>query len=174
MQFTICEQMKFSYILQTALADEVLERFFSQTRQRSGGNFYYIDIRDVTAAAKTVTLHILLKNDLIRVGDNEPDCSIYMYSVGDDHMEILHEHTIQSLLDCHENALKHKIVYMSIYDTADEEDISTKYLTELNQGGSHIPTLSTEFFVHSSYLAHSKISLKKQRCLNSFPNSKKS
>lgn len=71
-------------------------------------------------------------------------------------MEIHHEHTIQSLLDCHENALKHKIVYMSLYDTADEEDISTKYLAELNQGGPHVPTLSTEFFVHSSYLAYSK------------------
>ena len=65
-------------------------------------------------------------------------------------MEILHEHTIKSLLDCHENALKHKIVYMSLYDTADQEDISTKYLTELNQGGPHVPTLSKEF----SFILH--------------------
>ena len=36
------------------------KRFFGQKRQRSGGNFY-IDIKKITAAAKTVNPHNLLR-----------------------------------------------------------------------------------------------------------------
>ena len=78
----------------------------------------------------------------------------------DDQIEIFHEKTAvqdtQSLLDCHENTLK------SLHDTLDEDDIPIEYLTELNRGSLHVPTLSTIFFVHSKYQAHSKISLKRQ------------
>ena len=60
----LLSEMNFKYILQAVFADEALEKFFGQTRQRSGGNFY-IDVGDVMAAAKTFNLHNLLKNNLL-------------------------------------------------------------------------------------------------------------
>ena len=87
--------------LQAVFADEVLEKFFGQTRQRSGGNFYF-DLGDV-AAAKTVNFQNLLKIDLLPVGNNESGCSICMDSVDDDNPEILLEYTVQdtqSFLHC--------------------------------------------------------------------------
>ena len=84
----------------------------------------------------------------------------------DDQIEIFHEKTAvqdtQSLLDCHENNLK------SLHDALDEDDILAEYLTELNRGSLYVVTLSTVFFVHSKYQAHSKISLKRQRCRSYF------
>ena len=52
--------MKFTCVLQIFFADEVLKNFFDQTPQRIGLDFY-IGIRDVTAAAKTVNIHNLFK-----------------------------------------------------------------------------------------------------------------
>lgn len=143
------------------------------------GNFC-INIVDVIAAAKTVNLDILLKNYLPRVGNNECGCLICMDSDNYDDLEVLHENTvqgIQSLLDCDENILKYKSSYVAghlvhkygytLHNIERSEDILTEYLTELNRGGLHVSTLSTVFFVHSAYQAHSKISLKKQRCRHS-------
>ena len=58
--YILLTEMKFSYVLQLVFADEVLQNFFDQTRQRIGLNFY-IGIRDATAAAKTVNIHNLFK-----------------------------------------------------------------------------------------------------------------
>ena len=174
--YHLLAEMKFSYVLQAIFADEVLEKFFSQTWQRIGGNFY-IDIGDITAVAKIVNIHNPVKNDLLPIGKNESGYLIYMNSVDDDDLEILHEHTeqdTQSLLDCDENNLKNKIVYVAghlahkcgklLHNVEDDDDISTEYLTELNWGGLHGPTLSIAFFVHSAYQAQLKVSSKKQRC----------
>lgn len=57
----------------------------------------------------------------------------------------------------------------SLRDASDEEDISIEYLTKMKQG-SHFPTLSKQFFRHSAYQVHSKVSSKnrnaKSVCLN--------
>lgn len=50
----------FIHVLPGVFADEVLEKFFGQDRQRNGGNFY-TGIVDITAAAETKNLHALLK-----------------------------------------------------------------------------------------------------------------
>ena len=45
----------FNYVLLAIFANEPLEKFFGQARQRRGGNFY-IDVVDIMAAAKIVNL----------------------------------------------------------------------------------------------------------------------
>lgn len=170
-------EMKFDFVLPAIFADEVLEKFFGQARQRSGGNFY-IDIVDITAAAKTVNLHNLLKYDTLPIGDDELSCSTCTDPVDEDDTEIMHEHTVQetqSILDSADDSLKHKIVYIAGHlvhkfgkslNTDMEEEISSEYLAELNRGGLSVPTLSTVFFVHSAYKVHAKLSPNKQRCRN--------
>ena len=59
----LLSEMNFKYVSQAVFADEVLEKFFGQRRQRSGGNFY-IDIGDVMASAKAFNLHNLLRNKI--------------------------------------------------------------------------------------------------------------
>ena len=113
--YHLLTQIKFSYVLQPALADDVLERFFDQTQERSGSNFH-IDIRNVTATGKAVNLHSFLPNDLLLVESNDSDCSTGMDLVDDKDLEILHEpaeQNTQSLLDCDDNTLKHKIFYIT-------------------------------------------------------------
>ena len=113
--YHLLPHIKFSYVLQAALADDVLERFFDQTQERSGSNFH-IDIRNVTATGKAVNLHSFLPNDLLLVESNDSDCSICMDSVDENDLEILHEHTeqnAQSLFDCDDNTLKRKIFYIA-------------------------------------------------------------
>ena len=58
--YILLTEMKFTCVLQIFFADEVLKNFFDQTPQRIGLDFY-IGIRDVTAAAKTVNIHNLFK-----------------------------------------------------------------------------------------------------------------
>ena len=156
--YHLLTEMKFSYVLQAIFPDEILKKFFCQSWLKIWGNFH-IDIVDITAAAKTDNLHNLLKDDLLLVGNNESGFSSCMDSVKDDYLEILHEHTVQdtqSLLDCDENTFKHKIVYIAghlvhkygklLQNVEDNEDISTKYLTELKQGGLHVPTFINSIF----------------------------
>ena len=63
--YHLLTEMKFSYVYKQFFQMK-LEKFFSQTQQRSGGNFYF-DIGDVTAGAKTVNVQNLLKIDLLPV-----------------------------------------------------------------------------------------------------------
>ena len=60
-------------------ADEALEKFFGQARQRSAGNFY-IDVVDIKASAETMNLRALLKYDstLQPHSDVPCTCSIHI------------------------------------------------------------------------------------------------
>ena len=69
--------------------------------------------------------------------------------------------------------MKQKVVYLigfltykfSNTDlTIEEEGISCEFITELNRGGLHVPTLSTVFFVHSAMYIHDKIDESRQKC----------
>ena len=53
-------QHNFTDVLPGVFPDEALEKFFGQSRQRNGGNFY-VDIVDIKAAAETKNLHALWK-----------------------------------------------------------------------------------------------------------------
>ena len=52
------------FVLPAIFADEALEKFFGQARQRRGGNFY-IDVVAIMAAAKIVNLQTLIKHDIM-------------------------------------------------------------------------------------------------------------
>ena len=56
----LLNQHNFIYMLPGEFADEALEKFFGQARQRNVDNFY-IDIVDIKAVAETKNLHALLK-----------------------------------------------------------------------------------------------------------------
>ena len=55
--------MNFQNVLPRIFSDDALEKFFGQSRQRSGGNFY-IDVVDINAAANIVNLKSLIKYDI--------------------------------------------------------------------------------------------------------------
>ena len=63
----------FEYVLPSIFSDDAIEKFFGQARQRAGGNFY-IDVKDIKAAAKVKNLHTLVKHDVM------PDECIHSYS----------------------------------------------------------------------------------------------
>ncbi|KAI6646372.1 hypothetical protein LOD99_9243 [Oopsacas minuta] len=71
----------FDYVLPAINADEALERFFGQARQKRGRNFY-IEVVDIMAAAKIVNLQTLSKHDIIpesssRVLDCDKNCTTF-------------------------------------------------------------------------------------------------
>ena len=57
-------QKNFKFVLPGIFADEALEKFFGQARQRSGGSFY-IDNKDIVAAAKIKNLQTLTKHGIM-------------------------------------------------------------------------------------------------------------
>ena len=165
----LLSEMNFKYVLQAVFADEALEKFFGQTRQRSGGNFY-IDVGDVMAAAKTFNLHNLLKNDLLPAESAQSNCLACTADLDENDLDSLHE---ISLLDTQnvitsDDTLKHKIVYIAghlvhkygkdLDGSNEEENITTEFLTELSRGGLSVPTLSTVHFVHVAYMTYPKVS----------------
>ncbi|CAK8695152.1 unnamed protein product [Clavelina lepadiformis] len=79
-------QHNFIYVLPGVFADEALEKFFGQARQRSGGNFY-IDIVDIKAAAKTKNLHALLKYELTPCESHDVPCTSNI-CIDDDQFDI--------------------------------------------------------------------------------------
>ena len=159
----LLSEMNFKYVLQAVFADELLEKFFGQTRQRTGGNFY-IDVGDVMAAAKTFNCHNLLKNNLIPDEFTQSECLACTADLDENDLESLHElslHDTQQFITSDEDTLKHKIVYIAGHlvfkygkylDASDEEEeVTTEFLTELSRGGLSVPTLSTVHFVHTAY-----------------------
>ena len=128
----------FNYVLPAVFADENLEKFFGQTRQRNGGNFY-IDVVDVLAAAKVTNLHSLVKYGILPVDEPAPACEICDEPPNDDDVELIQDFALtetQSILSS-ADAFKHKIVYIAghlvhkfdEFVEADEEDeISSKFL----------------------------------------------
>ena len=167
----------FNYVLLAVWADELLEKLFGQARQRHAGNFY-IDIVDVTASAKVLNLHNLLRYDLLPVGEREHGCTSCTVPVdGDDLLELLHETTLMDTQDMlsTDDSYKDKIVYIAghlvhkfgnLLPESNEEEIPSQFLTELNRGGLSVPTFSTVFFVHVAHQAHAKLPADKSRCRN--------
>ena len=66
------------------------------------------------------------------------------------------------------NIMKQKVVYLAFKfsdsELALEETIPCNFISELNRGGLHVPTLSTVFFVHSAMNIHDKIDASRQKC----------
>ena len=75
---------------------------------------------------------------------------------------------IQTLLET-SDILKQKVVYLAGFlvhkynepNVNEEEEISCEFISELNRGGLHVPTLSTIYFVHSAISLHNKTTLDK-------------
>ena len=140
----------FDYVLPAIFADEALEKFFGQARQRCGRNFY-IDVVDIMAAAKVTNLQTLLKHDIMpesssRVFDCNKNCTSSI--TRDELSELIDEITprdTRELLMSADN-LKHKVVYLAGYlvheygnstsmeDIMDDEDgneVSSEFLDHL-------------------------------------------
>lgn len=170
----------FDYVLPAIFADETLEKFFGQARQRSGGNFY-IDVVDIMATAKIANLHTLVKHDIMpesgsRVLVCDKNCSSFLNP--DERSELIDEITPQDTQELlrSDAALKHKVVYLAGYlvhkyggsssmedimDGDDGNEVSSEFLDNLNRGGLSVPTMSTVFFVHNGYNLHG---ITKMRC----------
>ena len=165
-------QKKFDYVLPAIFADEALEKFFGQARQRSGGNFY-IDVIDIVGASKITNLKSLLKHGIKPDKELSNSCKCVPLSV-EKKLEVLDE---LSLSDTKEflksnDPLKHKLIYISghlvhkygnnTYMEVEEDDletVSSEFLDNLNRGGLSIPTLSTVFFVHTAYHIYENLQL---------------
>ena len=139
-------------------ADEAIEKFFGQARQRSGGNFY-IDVGDIKAAAATKNLHALLKYDVSLHKYEVVPCTLDICTDGDQ-FDITFsetEYLIQS-----DDTIKDKIIYLAGYlehkyraegpENENEKDvINSEFHNSLNRGGLTIPLISTVHFVYSAY-----------------------
>ena len=163
----------FDYVLPAIFADEALEKFFGQARQRRGGDFY-IDVVDIMAAAKIVNLQTLIKHDIMpesssRVLDCDKNCTTSENPA--ERSELIDEITPQDTQELlrSDDTLKHKVVYLAGYlvykygdSTSMEEiiggedgnEVSSEFLDNLNRGGLSVPTMSTVFFVHNAYNLH--------------------
>ena len=139
----------FSYVLPGVIADEALEKFFGQARQRSAGNFY-IDVVDIKAAAETKNLRALLKyNSTPQPHSDVPcTCSIHIEEDQFDITILETEDLVQS-----NDTIKHKIIFIAGYlerkfrtniSTAEAEDdddnlTDSEILTNLNRSGLTVP-----------------------------------
>ena len=52
----------------------------------------------------------------------------------------------------------------------EEEEIVSEFITELNRGGLHLPTLSTVYFVHCAINLHNRLEKPRQNCSKYFQN----
>ena len=146
------------YVLSGVFADEALEKFFGQYRQRSSGHFY-IDAADIKAAVEAKNLHTLLKYDSTPHQSDGLACSSKI-CFDDDLLDIA---DTKDLITSNDN-IKHKIVFLAGYfehkfrfslcvvEFADEYDneFVAAFLENLNQGGLTIPKLLTVHFVYSA------------------------
>lgn len=162
-------QHNFIYVLLGAFADEALEKFFSQARQRSGGNFY-IDIVDIKAAAKTKNLYALLKYESTPCESHDVPCTSNI-CIDDDQFDITIADT-EDLVQSNDS-VKHKCIFLAGYlehkyranilrietENNDDHRINSEFLTNLNRGGLTVPLLSTVHFVHSAYKLFGKCNL---------------
>ena len=104
-------QHNFTYVLPGVFADEALEKFFGQARQRNGGNFY-IKIVDIKAAAETKNLHALLKYESKPHNSNNVPCSSNI-RIDDYHFDTTIADT-EDLVQSNDN-IKHKIIFLAGY-----------------------------------------------------------
>ena len=52
--------------------------------------------------------------------------------------------------------------------TIEEEGISCEFITELNRGGLHVPTLSNAYFVQNAINIHNNIDFSRKKCITYF------
>ena len=162
-------QHNFKYVLPGVFADDALEKFFGQARQRSGGNFY-IDVVDIKAAAQSKNLHALLKYESTLHQFQHVPCTSDIY-IEDDQFDITIADT-EDLLQT-SDTLKHKVIYLAghlehkfkanIVSAETEHEnyhhINSEFLINLNRGGLTVPLLSTVHFIHSAYKLVDKCNL---------------
>ena len=160
-------QHSFTYVLPGVFADEALEKFFGQARQRNGNNFY-IEIVDIKAAAETKNLYALLKYESMPHTSNIVPCTSNI-CIDDYHFDITIADT-EDLVQSNDS-IKHKIIFPAGYlkhkfrgksvETVDIDDhhINSDFVTNLNRGGLTVPLLSTVHFVHSAYKLFDKCNL---------------
>ena len=161
------------YILPAMFSTNPMEKFFGQSRQCVGGNFY-INVVDVISAAKVQRLHQLIKNDIIPTDDAiRKTCVHCEVDINEEDLNIVGEFNIdyaQELLNS-TDTLKHKVVYIAgflsrkhqpAFET--DEVLSTEFLDELNRGGLSMPTLSTVHFVYCGMKLHELLSEARRNC----------
>ena len=104
-------QHNFTYVLPGVFADEALEKFFGQARQRKRSNFY-IDIVDkpIKAAAETKNLHALLKYESMQHKSNNVPCTSNI-RIDDYHFDISIADT-EDLVQSNDS-IKHKIIFLA-------------------------------------------------------------
>ena len=101
----------FRYVLPGVFADEALEKFFGQARQRSAGNFY-IDVIDIKASAETKNLHTLLKYDSTPQPHSEVACTCSIH-LEEDQFDITISET-ECLVQSNDT-MKHKVIFLAGY-----------------------------------------------------------
>ena len=175
----LLSEKDFDYVLPAIFADEALEKFFGQARQRRGGNFC-IDVVDITAAAKIANLHTLLKHEIMpdsssRANDSDKNC--ITYSNPDERSDLIDEITPQDTQELlgSDDPLKHKVVYLAghlvhkygtsssmeeIIDDDDRNEVSSEFLDNLNRNGLSVPNMSAVFFVHNAYNLHANTEMR--------------
>ena len=171
----LLENHDFQYILPAVFSQDPVEKFFGYARQRCGGSFY-IDIVDVLAVAKIQQMHQVVKYGIIpethEVQNNQcTACTQVILSEDVDLVNKLDIADTQELIET-SSVMKQKVVYLAGYlafkysdsELAVEETVLCKFISELNRGGLHVPTLSTVFFVHSAMYIHDKIDESRQKC----------
>ena len=104
-------QHNFTYVLSGVFADEALEKFFGQARQRDGGNFY-IDTVDIKAAAETKNLHALLKYESMPHKSNNVPCTSNI-RIDDYHFDITIADTKELVQS--NDSITHKIIFLAGY-----------------------------------------------------------
>ena len=148
-------------------ADEALEKFFGQARQRNGANFY-IDIVDIKTAAETKNLRALLKYESMPHKSNNVPCTSNI-RIDDYHFDITIADT-EDLVQSNDS-IKHKIIFLSGYlehkfrgksvetEDIDDHHINLDFVTNLNRGRLTVPLLSAVHFAHSAYKLFDKCNL---------------
>ena len=165
----ILNEMNFQYVLPGIFSDDALEKFFGQSRQRSGGNFY-IDLVDINTAAEIVNLKSLIKYDIFPANEKQLEewqCSNVSEEEKDLIIDEFSFNDTTNLLESDE-LVKHKIVYIAghlahkykgkfseeLY--GNEDEISCEFLKNLDRGGLSVPKFSMVHFVYVGYLIYNK------------------
>ena len=107
----LSENVDFQYVLPAVFSMNPPEKYFGQSIQRVGGNYYI----DVIAVAKLQRLHILVKNDIIP--DKRKICVHCGVDINEEDLLVVAEFSIddiQELLNLM-YTLVHKVVYIAAF-----------------------------------------------------------
>ena len=145
---------------------------------RQAGNFY-IDIIDLTAAAKVQCLHQLLKYDIIPQVETSTVCDLCTREPDAKDLEAISGYTLsrtQTLLDS-TDSLKQKIVYIAgflshrhfqqnkqLTHANEDELVTSDFLDELSRGGLRVPTLNMVHLVHCAFNLQKNLDSSRRTC----------